>query len=75
MDANSSRTNNNIEDWHNKLKRVARKAYEPIKIFKQEQPHTEVSTAQLVTGSQPPKMAKKFISKDNKIEEQRKGKV
>ena len=76
MDANSPRINNNIESWHNKRKRVARKAhanvYELIEIFKQELAHTEVSTAQLATGSQPPKRAKKFIAKDKRIEELKK---
>ena len=74
MDANSPRTNNNVEGWHNK--RVVRKAhpnvYELIEIFKQEQAHTEVSTAQLATGSQPPKRVKKFIAKDKRIEELKK---
>ena len=35
--------------------------------------HTEVSIPQLATGSQPPKRAKKFISKDKKTEELKKG--
>ena len=40
--------------------------YELIEIFKQEQAHTKVSTAQLTTGSQPPKRAEKFIAKDKR---------
>ena len=58
--ANSPRTNSNIEGWHQKLKGVARKAHsnETIAIFEQEQAHTEVSIAQLATGSQPPKRGK-----------------
>ena len=35
--------------------------------------HTEVSIPQLATGSQPPKRAKKFVSKDKKTEELKKG--
>ena len=34
--------------------------------------NTQVSTAQLATGSQPPKRAKKFIAKDSRIEELKK---
>ena len=76
MDANSPRTNNNVEGWHIKLKWVARKAhpnvYELIEIFKQEQAHTKFSTVWLATGSQPPKKAKKFIAKDKRIEQLKK---
>ncbi|XP_041378731.1 uncharacterized protein LOC121391033 [Gigantopelta aegis] len=72
-DASSPRTNNHLEGWHNKLKRIARKAhpnvFELVKIFKQEQSSTEVSIAQLEAGSQPPKRAKKSVEKDNKIGE------
>ena len=72
-DASSPRTNNHLEGWHNKLKRIARKAhpnvFELVEIFKQEQSDTEVSIAQLDTGSQPPKRAKKSVDKDKKIGE------
>ena len=40
-----------------------------VEIFKQEQSDTEVSNAQLDTGSQPPKRAKKSVDKDKKIGE------
>ena len=67
-DASSPRTNNHLEGWHNKLKRIARNArpnvFELVEIFKQEQSDTEVSIAQLDTGSQPPKRAKKSVDKD-----------
>ena len=43
--------------------------FELVEIFKQEQSDTEVSIAQLDTGSQPPKRAKKSIDKDKKIGE------
>ena len=63
MDFNSPRTNNHIEGWHNKLKRIAKKphsnVYELIEIFKQEQANTEVSIAQLAVVTQTPKRAKK----------------
>ena len=72
MDSNSPRTNNHIEGWHNKLKRIAKKphpnVYELIEIFKQEQANTEVSIDQLAVGTQTPKGANKCIEKDNKIE-------
>ena len=57
--ANSPRQknkNNKIEDWHYKLKGVARKVHPMrlgIAIFEQEKAHTEVSIAQLATSSQP----------------------
>ena len=56
-----------------KLKRIANKAhpnmFELVEIFKQEQSDTEVSIAQLDTGSQPPKSAKNSVDKDKKIGE------
>ena len=68
-DSSSPRTNNHLKGWHNKLKRIARKAhpnvFELVEIFKQEQ--SEVSIAELDTGSQPPKRAKKSVDKDKKI--------
>ena len=59
MDTSSPRTNNHVEGWHNKLKRVVRKAhpnvYELIEVFQHRQADIEVTIAQLVTGSQPPR--------------------
>ena len=43
--------------------------FELVEIFKQEQSDTELSIAQLDTGSQPPKRAKKSVDKDKKIGE------
>ena len=40
-----------------------------VEIFKQEQSDTEVNIAQLDTGPQPPKRAKKSVDKDKKIRE------
>ena len=52
------------------LKRVARKAHPNVyELIEQEHTHTEVSIAQLETGSQPPRN----ISKDNRIKELKKG--
>ena len=53
MDTSSPRTNNHVEGWHNKLKRVVRKAHPNV--YEQEQADTEVTIAQLATGSQPPR--------------------
>ena len=73
MDTSSPRTNNHVEGWHNKLKRVVRKAYpnvyELIEVFQQEQADTKVTIAQLATGSQPPRRGRTTIAKDRKIEE------
>ena len=43
--------------------------YELIDVFQQEQPDTEVTIAQLATGSQIPKRGRTTIAKDRKIEE------
>ena len=57
-------TNGNVEGWHNKLKRVARKAHPKVcELIEQEQAHTKFSTAQLATGSQPPKRAQEVHCK------------
>ena len=65
MDTSSPRTN--------KLKGVVRKAhpnvYELIEMFQQEQADTEVTVAQLATGSQLPRQGRTTIAKDRKIEE------
>ena len=56
-----------------KLKRITKKAhpnmFELVEFFEQEQSDTEVNIAQLDTGSQPPKSAKKSVDKDKKIRE------
>ena len=73
MDTSSPRTNNHVEGWHNELKCLVRKAhpnvYELIEVFQQEQADTEVTIAQLATGSQPPKRGRTTIAMDRKIEE------
>ena len=58
----------NLKEWPE----IKAHSNETIAIFEQEQAHTEVSIAQLATGSQPPKGANKFISKANKREELKK---
>ena len=70
-DAHSPRTNNHLEGWHNKLKRITRKShpniYEIVTIFKQEQAFTKVSIAQLASGATLTRRAKVNIQRDNKI--------
>ena len=48
------RTNNHLERWHNKLKRIARKAhpnfYEMLELFQKDQTATEVTILQLQAG-------------------------
>ena len=61
FESGSTRTNNHAEGWHNRLKKVVRKAhpneFEIVETFKREQASTEVSIAQLAT------------ERDKKIEE------
>ena len=72
LEVHSPRTNNHLEGWHNKLKRIARKAhlnlFEIMTLFKQEQADTEVTLAQLATGAKPPRRANKDIQKDKRIQ-------
>ena len=72
LEVHSPRTNNHLEGWHNKLKRIARKAhpnlFEIVTLFKQEQADTEVILAQLATGAKPPRRANKDIQKDKRIQ-------
>ena len=55
----SARTNNHIEGWHSKLKKVVGKAhpnvYEIVEIFKTKQGVTEITISQLASGAIPPK--------------------
>ena len=48
------RTNNHLEGWHNRMKRIARKAhpnlYEVLELFQREQAATEVTIQQLEAG-------------------------
>ena len=61
------RTNNNLEGWHNKVKKIAGKShlniFEMVELFRLEQASTEVGLRQLMTGgalrSVPPKQRNK----------------
>ena len=69
----SLRTNNHVEGWHNRLKKIVGKAhpnvFEIVETFKKEQAYTEVSMAQLAAGAAPPHRSRKAIQKDRNIEE------
>ena len=62
-----SRTNNSLEGWHNKVKKIVGKShlniFEMVELFKLEQASTEVGLRQLMTGgalrSVPPKQRNK----------------
>ena len=67
----SFRTNNHLEGWHNRLKRLVGKAhlnvYEFVEVIQKEQTATEVSITQLEAGARLPRRALKAISMDRKI--------
>ena len=69
----SARTNNHIDGWHSKLKKVVGKAhpnvYEIVEIFKREQGVTEITISQLASGAIPPRRGKKSTDKDKRIQE------
>ena len=58
FDSTSIRTNNHVEGWHSRLKKVVGKAhpnvFEIVESLKKEQAATEVSLAQLAAGAAPP---------------------
>ena len=70
-DSSSPRTNYHLEGWHNKLKRVARKAnpnvFELVEFVRQEQADTKVSIAQLATGAQAPEEQRKVSQKTRRL--------
>ena len=65
------RTNNNLEGWHKKVKKIAGKShlniFEMVELFKLEQASTEVALRQLMAGgalrSVPPKQATPFAER------------
>ena len=65
------RTNNRLEGWHSRLKRIVKKPhpniYEIIDVFKREQATTEVTTLQLETGGNPPPRKKEYSEQDKRI--------
>ncbi len=51
------RTNNHIEGWHSKMRKVVGKAYrnvfELVRVFKMKQASVDVTTAQISAGARP----------------------
>ena len=70
---NSYRTNNHVEGWHDRLKRVVGKShpniYEFIEVIQREQSSTEIAMLQLQAGAQPPRKGTRAITRDCKIKE------
>ena len=66
------RTNNRLEGWHNRLKRIVKKPhpniYELIDVFKREQAASEVTLQQLETGANPPPWKKKYRQLEQRVE-------
>ncbi len=73
FESESNRTNNHLEGWHNRLKRVAGKPhpniYEFVEVIQKEQTSTEVSLTQLAAGARPPRRVQRAINRDRKIKE------
>ena len=65
------RTNNHLEGWHNRMKRISRKAhpnlYEILELFQREQAATEVTIHQLEAGGVHKPKQKKVIQREEKI--------
>ena len=66
------RTNNCLEGWHNRLKRMVKKPhpniYKLIDVFKREQAASEVTLQQLETGANPPPRKKKYRQLEQRVE-------
>ena len=67
------RTNNHLEGWHNRLKRVVGKPhtniFECVEIFQREQMATELLLMQLSTGAKAPRRTLKAKQRDSRIRE------
>ena len=67
------RTNNHLEGWHNRMKRIARKAhlnlYEVLELFQREQAAGEVMMQQLQSGGVRRKKRRKVEQREEKIKE------
>ena len=65
------RTNNHLEGWHNRLKRISRKAhpnlFELVEILKKEQATTEVTIEQLVGGGRIRAKRRKVVQHEETI--------
>ena len=70
-DFDGPRTNNHIEEWHTRLKKIVGKAYpnvfEVFEVMKKEQASSEMKLEQLELGGRAPPRKKRFIEKDKRI--------
>ena len=70
-DNEGPRTNNHVEGWHTRLKKVVGKAhpnlYEIIEVMKKEQATSEIKLQQLEMGGRAPHRKKRFVEKDKRI--------
>ena len=73
FESGSVRTNNHVEGWHSRLKKVVGKAhpniFEIVEVFKKESASTEVSLAQLSAGAAPPRRRRRVLRRDRMVAE------
>ena len=65
------RTNNHVEGWHSKVRKLAGKAhpniYEAVTLFQSEQAATEVSIMQLAAGGLPVRRRRKYRNYEKRL--------
>ena len=70
-DNEGPRTNNHVEGWHARLKKVVGKAhpnvFEITEVMKKEQASSEIKLQQLEMGGRAPPRRKRCMEKDNRI--------
>ena len=63
--------NNHLKGWHNRMKRIARKAhpnlYEVLELFQREQAATEITIQQLEPGGVRKAERRKVVQREEKI--------
>ena len=73
LDSGDCRTNNHIEGWHSKLKKVVGKAhpnvFKLVRTFKQEQACVDVKLAQAAAGARAPAQSRWTVEKNRRIRE------
>ena len=72
---NGPRTNNHIEGWHNRLKRISRKAhpnlYEVLELFQREEAASRVTIIQLEAGGVEKAKRRKVVLREERIQKLR----